>query len=101
MSTLVQILHDLLDSGKVVDSQVAHVSPDGRRIEKSYRNLPSRQFMNQPHADLRGHDGNAPDFVFHHSLRRQPRSARIIVGVAENGVITKLPGADFETLDYF
>ena len=56
--------------------------------------------MNQPHADLRGHDGNAPDFVFHHSLRRQPGSARIIVGVAENGVITKLTGADFKTLDH-
>src|SRR5438309_2785559 len=101
MSALVEILHNLLDSGEVVDSQVAHVSADGRRIEKSDGNLPSCQFMNQPHADLRGHDGNALNFVFHHSLRRQPGSARIIVGVAEDGVITKLSGADFKTLDYF
>src|SRR3954464_5870429 len=55
--------------------------------------------MNQAQADLRGHDGNAADLVFHHAFSCFASSARVVVGIAQNGVVSQLSSSNFETLD--
>src|SRR5947207_12830063 len=101
MSDCVEVLDDLLDSGEIVDSQITHVSSDGSEVEESHRNPSPGKFVDQLQADFGGHDRDTADIVLHHSLRSLSSSAGIIIRVTENGVITKLAGADFETLDHF
>ena len=101
VSMVIEVVDDLLDSREVINSQIAHVSPNRREVEESYGNPSSGKFVNQSQADFGGHDGNAANVVLQHSLGGLSGSARVIVGVAENGVVTKLAGADFETLDHF
>src|SRR5262249_61914309 len=38
--------------------------------------------------------------MLHHPFSRRTRSTRIVVRVAQNGVVAQLTGASFETLDY-
>ena len=95
------VFDDLLDSREIVNSQVAHIAPNGREVEESHGNPSSGEFVDQSQSDFGGHHRNAADVVLHHSLGGLPRPPRIIVGIAQNGVITQLPGADFKTLDHF
>jgi hypothetical protein len=101
VSTFVKILHNLLDSRKVIDSQLAHRPAHRRKVQESYRDFSSRQLVDQPRANFRGHDRHAADFVLHHSLRGLTRSPWIVIGVTENCVVTELPGPYFEALDDF
>src|SRR5947207_6225101 len=101
MSDCVEVLDDLLDSGEIVDSQITHVSSDGSEVEESHRNPSPGEFVDQLHADFGGHHRDTADIVLHHSLRSLSSSAGVIIRVAENGIVTELAGADFETLDHF
>ena len=101
MSASVEVLDDLLDSGEIIDFQITHVAADRREVEESDGNSSPGEFVDQLQADFGGHHGDTTDIVLHHSLRGFSSSAGIIIRVAENGVVTKLAGADFETLDHF
>ncbi len=101
MSIGMQIFDDLLDCREIIDSQIAHVTAYWREVEESNGNSSPREFVNQSQADLGGHHRNTADVVLHHSLGGLSSSAGVIIRVAENGVVTKLSGADFETLDHF
>src|SRR5438094_8665395 len=57
--------------------------------------------MDQTQADFRCHDGDAADLVLHHSFCRFTSAARVVVGIAQNGVIAKLSRADLKALDHF
>src|SRR5581483_11265620 len=87
VAILVKVIHNLLDTGGVVNPQVAGVSADGREIEKGYGDHSASEFVHQLKADFRSHDGDAADFVFHHALGGLPSSARIVIGVTKNGVV--------------
>src|SRR3984893_18711561 len=97
---LVEVFHDLLHAGMIVDAQIAYVLAYGSEIEKCYGNFSPRQLMNQAQAYFGRHHGHAAHFVLHHPLGGFARSARIVVGVAENRVIPKFARARLETLDY-
>src|SRR6266496_4339473 len=56
--------------------------------------------MNQTETDLRGHDGDAANFMFHHPLGGFSSSARIIVRVAEDDVVAELASSNLKTLDH-
>ncbi len=101
MSILIEVFDDLLDSREVINFQVAHVSPNGREVEESHGDPSSGELVDQSQTDFGGHHRNTADIVLHHSLGGCAGSAGVIIGIAENGVITKLTGADFETLDHF
>ena len=101
MSIGMQIFDDLLDSREIIDSQIAHVTAYWREVQESNGNSSACEFVNQSQADLGGHHRNTADVVLHHSLGGLSSSAGVIIRVAENGVVTKLLGADFETLDHF
>src|SRR5437763_3970017 len=90
MSILIEVFDDLLDSREIVNSQVAHIAPNGREVEESHGNPSSGEFVDQSQSDFGGHHRNAADVVLHHSLGGLPRPPRIIVGIAQNGVITQL-----------
>src|SRR5215469_69953 len=99
VAIFVEIFDDLLDHGEIIDSQTAHVSTNGSEVEESHRDPSARQFVDQAQTDFRGHHGHSADVMLHHSLGGFPRAAGIIIGIAEDRIITKLAGADFETLD--
>ena len=101
MSIGMQIFDDLLDSREIIDSQIAHVTAYWREVQESNGNSSAREFANQSQADLGGHHRNTADVVLHHSLGGFSCSARIIIRIAEDGVVAKLAGAHFETLDDF
>ena len=101
MPVLVEIIHDLLDTGGIINAQITRVSANRSQIEKSDCDHSASEFMYQAKADFRRHDRDATNFVFHHALGGFSSPARVVVSVAENGVIAQLPGASLETLDDF
>ena len=101
MSVLIKVFDDLLDSREIINSQVAHVTAYWREVEESHSNPSSGKFVDQSQADFGGHHCNAADIVLHHSLGSLPGLPGIIIGIAEYGVITKLLGSSFKTLDHF
>ena len=101
MAVLVQIIHDLLDAGRVINAQITGVSANRSEIEKGYGDHSASEFVHQLKADFRSHDGYAANLVFHHALGGLSSSPRIVIGVAENGVVAQLPGACLEALDDF
>jgi len=84
MALLMQMFDDQLDSGSIVDSQSADVTASRREIQESDGDFSVRQFVDQPRADLGGHDSDTADAVSH---------------VAKHGFVTKLPGARQKTFD--
>ena len=95
------MLDDLVYARGVINPQVAHISAGRREIEKCDGDFSARQFMNQAQADFGGHDGHTASLVFHHSLGRPAGAPRIVIGVAENCVVTQLLSAQFKSLDDF
>src|ERR1700730_10729838 len=85
----------------IVDAEVADVFAYGSKIEKRYGDSSARELMDHAQADFRSHYGHAANFVLHHSFGGFACSARIVVGVAEDRVVTKLPRARLKTLDHF
>src|SRR5437763_2230993 len=98
MAVLVQIIHNLLDAGRVINAQITGVSANRSEIEKGDGDHSASEFVHQLKADFRSHDGDAANLVFHHALGGLSSSPRIVIGVAENGVVAQLPGACLETL---
>src|SRR5579884_953105 len=94
------MIDNLLHARGVIDSQIAHIWPGRRKIEKRNGDFSSRELVNQAQTDLRCHDCNAAYFVLHHSLGGAASATRIVVGIAQDGVVTELLRASFETLDY-
>src|ERR1700730_5874634 len=84
----------------IVDAEVADVFAYGSKIEKRYGDSSARELMDHAQADFRSHYGHAANFVLHHSFGGFARSARIVVGVAEDRVVTKLARARLKTLDH-
>ena len=99
VAILVEIFDDLLDPREIIDSQVAHVSTNGSAVEESHRDPSARQLVDQAQTDFGGHHGHSPDVMLHHSLGGVPRAAGVIIGIAEDRVITKLASTHFKTLD--
>src|SRR5207302_11419839 len=99
VAILVEIFDDLLDPREIIDSQVAHVSTNGSAVEESHRDPSARQLVDQAQTDFGGHHGHSPDVMLHHSLGGVPRAAGVIIGIAEDRVITKLASSHFKTLD--
>ena len=101
MSIRVEVLHDLFNAREIIDAQIAHIRADRREVEEGYGYHSSGKFVEQAQADFRRHNGDAADFVFHHSRGGLARFARIVIRVAEDCVVAKLGGANLETLDHF
>ena len=53
----------------------------------------------QSYAHFRSHDGHAAHFVLHHALGSLLRASRIVVRIAQNGVITQLPRPRLDDID--
>src|SRR3954451_12276542 len=100
MAVLVQIIHNLLDARRVINPQITRVSANRSEIEKGDGDHSASEFVHQLKADFRSHDGYAANLVFHHALGGLSSSPRIVIGVAENGVIAQLPGACLEAFQY-
>src|ERR1700722_2755036 len=101
MSHLVQILDDLLHPGKIIDAEFADVTPRGGKVQKCDRDASAREFLYEASTYFRGHDGAAAHIVFHHALGSLLRAPRIVVGIAQDRVVSQLARARLEPFDHF
>ena len=99
VSLLMQVFNNLLNSGRVINSESADVSASRGEIKKSDGDSSVRQFIDQARANFGSHDGDTADTVRHHAAGSLLRAARIVVRVAEDGFVAELPGARQKTFN--
>ena len=97
MAEPIQVLHSLPDARSVIHLDRARVFPRHAGVEESHGDVAFQDFLNQLRAHLRGHDGDASNFLFQHALRGALHEPRVVVCVAGDHIITSTLGANLES----